>query len=352
MSDFIPKLLMIPADNMGCGFYRIAQPAKWLRKFGWEIRIGDITKIESSDIDWSDLMVIQRPSSSFQISAIQYAKSQGKKVVFELDDYIHGILPSNPGYEAWKPERLNLARACHAMRLADAVTTTTELLANEFRQYNKSVYVLPNYLDFSLWDKRIPFRDTDRLRIGWIGGHSHAADLEVISQPIVDICREFPKVKFVLMGFVPERVFEAIPSMVEPCKACGYEGQIEFRQGVSVLKFPEAIATTNIDIGLAPIIDVAFNRTKSDLKLKEYMKLGVPWIASDVTPYQAWRASGAGYVVSNHPDDWKQHIKLLIEDKEVRKALGETGHKLSKDFSIATHINEWKMAYLKILGKI
>ncbi len=351
MSDFIPKVIFYPADSMGCGFYRIAQPAKWLRKQGWEVRIGEISKIEASDIDWCDLMVIQRPSAAYQLSSMNYAKSQGKKVVFELDDYIQGILPTNPGYEAWKPDRLNLARACQAMRIADAITTTTELLANEFRQYNKNTYVLPNYLDFSLWNKRIPFRDTERIRIGWIGGCSHHADLEIISQPIVDICREFPKVKFVLMGFIPEKVFEAIPTMVEPCKACGYEGQIEFRQGVEVLKFPSAVVSTNIDIGLAPIIDVAFNRTKSDLKLKEYMRLGIPWIASDVTPYQAWRESGAGYVVSNHPDDWRQHIKLLVEDKEIRKSLGEQGYKLSNNFSIAANINQWQLTYLKILGK-
>ena len=348
----LPRILFFSADSMGCGFYRTAQPAKWLRKLSWEIRMGDTNKIESKDIDWADLMVIQRPSSSFQISAIQYAKSQGKKVVFELDDYIQGILPSNPGYEAWKPERLNLARTCHAMRLADAVTTTTELLANEWKQFNKNIYVLPNYLDFTLWNKRIAFRDTERIRIGWIGGCSHQADLEVIAQPMIDICREFPKVKFVLMGFIPEKVFEAIPSMAEPCKACGYEGQIEFRQGVEVLKFPSTIATTSIDIGLAPIIDISFNRTKSDLKLKEYMRLGVPWIASDVTPYQPWRTSGAGYVVSNHPEDWKQHLKLLIKDKEIRKSLGEKGYELSGDFSIARHIDKWKLAYLKILGKL
>jgi glycosyltransferase involved in cell wall biosynthesis len=351
MSEFVPKTLAIPADNSGCGFLRIAQPAKWLRHAGWEIRLGEYTNIKAEDINWCDLMVLQRPSAAYHVSAIKYAQSQGKKVVFELDDYIPGILPCNPGYQAWTPQNLNMARCYHALTLCDAVTTTTEALANEFRPFNKNVFILPNYLDLALWDKRLPFRDTERIRIGWTGGCSHLVDLEIISPVMVDICREYPKVKFVLFGFIPEKVFEAIPSMVEPCKACGYEGQIEFRQGVEILKYPAAVASTGIDVGLAPIIDVAFNRAKSDLKLKEYMRLGVPWVASDVGPYQPWKTSGAGYAASNHPDDWKRYLKLLIEDKEVRKAMGEKGYELSKDFSIALHIDQWKLAYLRILGK-
>jgi glycosyltransferase involved in cell wall biosynthesis len=345
------KLLTISADNQGCGFYRIAQPAKWLRKAGFEIRLGEYHNIKSEDIDWCDLMVIQRPSSSFQIGAINYAKSRGKKVVFELDDYVNGILPSNSAYTAWTPEALNLARCLHALQLCDAATTTTEALANEFKQYQKNVYVLPNYLDLALWNKRLPFRDTERIRIGWTGGCSHQADLSIVGPVMVDICRENPKVKFVMMGFIPEKVFEAIPSMVEPCKACGYEGQIEFIQGVEILQYPSAVAKMGVDIGLAPIIDVAFNRCKSDLKLKEYMRLGIPWVASDVGPYQAWKTSGAGYVASNHPDDWKRYLKLLIEDKETRKAMGEKGYQLSQDFGIVQHIDQWKLAYLRILGK-
>lgn len=351
MNESPIKLLALPADNTGCGFYRIAQPAKWLRNAGWEIRLGNYSNIKSEDIDWCDLMVLQRPSSSFHIGAINYAKGRGKKVVFELDDYVMGILPTNPGFQAWTPENLNLARCLHAMQLCDAVTTTTEILANEFRQFNKNVYVLPNYLDLTLWDRRLPYRDTDRLRIGWTGGCSHQVDLQIIGPAMVDICREFPKVKFVLVGFIPQKVFEAIPSMVEPCKACGYEGQIEFVQGAEVLQYPSVLARTSIDVGLAPIQDVAFNRAKSDLKLKEYMRLGIPWIASDVGPYQAWKTSGAGYAASNHPDDWKRYIKLLIEDKETRKALGDKGYELSKDFSIAMHIDQWKLAYLRILGR-
>ena len=33
------------------------------------------------------------------------------------------------------------------------------------------------------------------------------------------------------------------------------------------------------DIGLAVIADIRFNRTRSNVKLKEYAALGIPWLA-------------------------------------------------------------------------
>ena len=49
---------------------------------------------------------------------------------------------------------------------------------------------------------------------------------------------------------------------------------------------PEALASLNLDLALAPLESNSFNEAKSHLKLIEYGILGFPVICSDVTAYR------------------------------------------------------------------
>ena len=44
-------------------------------------------------------------------------------------------------------------------------------------------------------------------------------------------------------------------------------------------------AEREFDVGLAPLADTAFNRARSNVKLKEYAAAGAMWLASPVGPY-------------------------------------------------------------------
>src|SRR3546814_14721972 len=52
-------------------------------------------------------------------------------------------------------------------------------------------------------------------------------------------------------------------------------------------------------VGVAPLSDTTFNRSKSDIKFLELAALGIPTIASDVAPYRSIRHGETGLQIGS-----------------------------------------------------
>ena len=120
----------------------------------------------------------------------------------------------------------------------------------------------------------------------------------------------------------------------------GYaEGRLSFAEAIGVR--PENVETLPIlphkdyldaiegHIGLAPLNKDTFNEFKSELKLLEFSGLGIPWIASDVTPYrelcERWGWKGR---LCQKPSEWIVHLKALL-DENIRDREGAALKQLS-----------------------
>jgi hypothetical protein len=78
------------------------------------------------------------------------------------------------------------------------------------------------------------------------------------------------------------------------------------------------------DIGLAPLADTAFNRSKSVIKVLDYAAMGLAALASDMPVYQGSLAAGVGgRLVRNDPDAWYAALSLLVRDRAERARLAE-----------------------------
>ena len=66
------------------------------------------------------------------------------------------------------------------LKIADYVTTTTKLFADEISKINKNVFVLPNAINPDEPQFKAKTEPSDRLRFGWLGGSSHLHDLKLI----------------------------------------------------------------------------------------------------------------------------------------------------------------------------
>ena len=65
--------------------------------------------------------------------------------------------------------KLRLETAKTAMGMADAITTTTPILADVYREFNKNVIVLPNCIDTHIWQPADMVK-SDEVRLFWSGG--------------------------------------------------------------------------------------------------------------------------------------------------------------------------------------
>lgn len=350
----LPTVLFVVRDDGGCGFYRCYQPAVALRRHGLFNTITDLHETTPEHIDQADIVVFQDIGSPSSLEAFAYAVSKNKAIVVESDDLLMNVSPNNPGFQAWSPATLYLHRATEQMHKADALTVTTEALAREYFPYNKNIYILPNYLDQNLWDNPLVRKSDGVIRIGWCGGNSHLDDLKHISKVIEKIVKEFDgKVKFETMGMLKQELPDVfhMHEMAEPCPKCQYQGQYQPQPGEPLQDYPKVLATKAWDIALAPIVDTAFNRAKSDLKIKEYGACGFAVVASAVEPYIQAKKAGADIVLASTFEEWYNAIKWLIENQVERVEMAQRNKEWAEKQYIDDHIEKYAEVYKQIIIK-
>jgi hypothetical protein len=92
---------------------------------------------------------------------------------------------------------------------------------------------------------------------------------------------------------------------------------VEVHDMVPVGDYPARLAALGLDVAVAPLEDHPFNRAKSNLKLPEYGILGLPVVASDITPY---RDSPA--ILARSASDWIDALRDMVGDRGKAAAIG------------------------------
>ncbi len=361
MSDSKPNILFVPKDQMGCGFYRMLMPANTIKQAGLanvEV-IYDIT--DPRPAQWANIIVLQRPTDMAMSEYIQYWRAKGKKIIYEIDDFMQGILPENPARPYWEAIGGMITRAMYCMSLCNAVTVSTPRLQAEYSYYNPKIHCLPNYVDKSLWEQPLKNkdfyekrRDDAIIRIGWEGCVGHRHDLELVAKVLEDLVLEYKgKVHLTMFGFTPIDIFLKLPNMHQSCPDCSHTGPLEYFPTVPLLDYPGRLRELAFDIGIAPTVKVSFNDAKSDLRFKEYSILGIPTVASDVPAYQNSIKHGfTGYLCKDSYKEWYKALKTLIDDAKKRKEIGQNARVWAETNYIQDNIVKWLKVYDKVLHQV
>src|ERR1044072_2525819 len=196
------------ADRQGCGTIRVMQPLETL-----EQETGIITDYDEK-LGMQGLVpkviVGQRVCKDEPTRLWQYIASiqgQRPKLVFELDDDLWNIDPTNAaafewfnnGYDrrsrTYHDVKGNLAANIH---VADRVTVTTQALADLVSQWNENVVTVPNRIPEWVLDWERPKRD--RLTIGWMGWATHVRDWDQAGDQVARFVQRNPEVEFHMIG--------------------------------------------------------------------------------------------------------------------------------------------------------
>lgn len=329
-----------PADEGGCGHYRLIWPARALAAEGCDVEIchglpavwrdsGGITELVGVAPLDCDVVVLQRPLQRHLADVIPFLQEQGVAVVVEVDDDFSCIHPDNTAYRqvhpTYSPDRnwRHLARACAA---ADLVTVTTAALARRYGNHGR-VRVLPNcvparYLDIDT----PPFEGT----VGWSGSvDTHPGDLEVtrgaIGRAVAALGLD---VRVVGTGRgVPKAL--GVPAV----HASGW---------LPIDRYPEQLAA--LGIGIVPLAQSAFNEAKSWLKGLELAAVGVPFVASPTGPYRQLHTYRAGDLAAR-PREWEAALRRLATDDDYRAVRAAEGRFLARQWTIEYHADRWMEAW-------
>lgn len=253
-------------------------------------------------------------------------------VVVECDDNFVSTSVGNPAHDAYAPGTDYRGLAIEQFRAADAMIVTTPYLRQVYLDFCDEIHVVPNCIDFTVWDK-IQKVKKPGIRIGWAGGASHNDDLRSIETDVHRILEKYSDVTFVFVHGIPP-FFKGFNRI---------ECVLDFKR---IDKYPGFLARQDFDIGLAPLVDDAFNRSKSNLRWLEYSALKIPTIASNMGHFKSTIRNGIDGILT---DDFYGAMEELVNDSKKRKAIGRAAYdRIRADFNVDIETEK----YAKILSDL
>jgi glycosyltransferase involved in cell wall biosynthesis len=380
------KVLVVPSDRTGVGKFRSVDPHIFLQnQYPDDFHVDIIYEPPYDDVNfWTDYQIVSfhrsiGPDFEKAHRLIQMLNSLGVITICDIDDY---WMPGkeHPIHDIIKVHKIN-EKITANLKVAKYVTTTTTLFADEIKKLNSNVVVFPNAINPNESQFKEPTLESDRLRIGWLGGSSHLHDIQLLDQGFGKITGLKDKVQYVLCGFdtrgtvteinaqtgeqnkrniLPhetvwaqyEKIFTQNYSMVsEDYKKhlLNYDQQSYSNEldeaYVRVWTKPVTSYAKNyskFDVSLAPIKNTMFNRMKSQLKVIEAGFYKKALIASDLGPYtidlkhclkNGEFVDGNALLVNenrNH-SDWAKFIEKLVKNPNLAKDMGERLYETVKD---------------------
>jgi glycosyltransferase involved in cell wall biosynthesis len=327
------KVLVVPSDRTGVGYFRSTKPHITLEKnYPDEFHV-DIDYEPKLDNDaWLqqyDIIHYHRTLGPYERCAefVDKCDKLGIITIMDIDDH-WSPGQHHPAYAMIKNSGMD-KKIHENLKNAKNITTTTPLFAKELLKINsnKSVHILPNAIDPTEKQYTPKPEKSDRLRIGWLGGSSHLKDLEILHGVVGKIKSDklLDKVQFVVCGFdlrgmvtiIDEKTGQQKQRPIQPKESVWYQYEriftsdytsisedyrdflLSFKKGEyegvenepyrRVWTKPISTYATNynlFDVSLAPIVEHEFNRVKSQLKVIEagFHKKAI--IAQDYGPYQ------------------------------------------------------------------
>lgn len=334
VSPKAPKVSVFPADRGGTGWYRLLFVAGALQQQGFPVLV-DSPKIDAKWLGKElvgvlplkdvDVMVFQRPLKRAIRDAIPFIQEQGIAVVIEIDDDFTSIDANNPAFISSHPKRNpdhNWHLLLDAIRMADMLTVSTPALARKHNHPN--TVVLENCIPNAYVEMGKAKTEHDPLIVGWGGSpETHPGDLEQMGQ------LSLGDAWFMALG--GRRTREVLN--VDRSRSIYVPWTKSIEDYASVL--------TQIDIGLAPLIDTTFNHSKSFLKSLEMSALGVPHIASPLPEYLKLGTA----MLARRPKDWARSLKSLLVNGSLRQELREKGLERAAEFTYEKRAHLWWEAW-------
>lgn len=305
-SESVRVVAYIPSGVTSLVDIRMRGPLEnWSKRHGGSLRLRDLKDVRPEDLYWGDVFVNQRVSGLNTSSLINTLKLYGKKVVFEMDDLLTEI-PDFLGHH--RLSKSNLGFLLSSMAAADAISTSTQRLANKLSKFNPNVHLVPNCIHGAISAKKSAA--VDILKATIVIASTDSVTVDILLKPVQRIKQAYgDAVQIVAIGPIAQ-FFKKKKVAVQEFPIQGYA---EFRKLLSEIVNP---------IGIIPLDDSVFSSCKSPIKFFDYASVGIPSLCSNVPPYSDYVAhEETGLLVDNNEQAWYEAITKAVEDTRLRESL-------------------------------
>lgn len=346
--------------------YRISVPADYADRIDDAVRDG-VATVDLSPLEWADVLLFRRwygtvhaceqcdfaaaDATSVRdhcrteghepvvrdrivrglLQAIEADRSvlQGRAMVYELDD---DLLDPQPwlGFDRRLSGDRDLIE--RFARRADLVTVATPTLAGRLRAYNPNVRVIRNAV-VPEWYESMPAGPAESQSFLYYGSGARLHDYAVC-RAAVDEMASAAGVRRVWLGSTEP----AVRAVVD--EALPYESEVR--------GFIRRLAEVRPSVGLAPVGQDPYSRSRSELHWLEYSLVGAATVASRTMgggPYDVIR-DGVDGLLARNKTEWREQLRRVTESASLRHELaGRARERVLAEYDVRQRVVEWADAF-------
>lgn len=314
-----------------------------LSRIGWDAKCGLPIGVEEKGFGLTveegglfgfTYLVMKLMMHQATAALMQKTQDLGGRIVVDVDDFHYGIPKENVASRLTDPTKHQHNNRMFyeiGIRQADAVTVSTDFLANFYERRCREVHLIRNALDVERYSM---IEQPDFPTFGWVGATPWrtGGDLEMLSEWLPAFVKEYG-VKVHHSGHIPS----------DPKHFAARAGLRRVNTALmqNMENYPKLL--TYFHVGLVPLNANDFSESKSYLKGLEYAAAGIPFIASPTFEYRLLHKSGVGRLAST-PDEWTDHARELL-DPNVRMEEAQRQRVIvEREFNIHGRGEQWATA--------
>ncbi len=271
----------------------------------------------------ADYVFIHREASMIGPPIFEWiiAKVLRKKYIYDFDDAIW--LPNYSETNARFHRLKAYGKVKRIIKWAHTVSAGNNYLKGYAKQYNNRVYVIPTTIDLKNVHNESADVRQEPVNIVWTGTHTTMGylknfvpilqDLEASEQfTFTVISNQPPEFSFDSLRYVPWNKASEITDLAKSC------------------------------IGVMPMEENEWSEGKCGFKGLQYMALGIPAILSPVGMNKEIIDNGKNGFLCQDKEAWKECIRSLIKDPELRYSIGLEGKNTVKErYSVEANVEKY-----------
>lgn len=288
----------------------------------------------------ADVIIFHRSNSLSDLRALRLAEDSGKPIIYDIDDNLFEIsLETSLG----RSMRSSLAVGImdRFVRAAHETRVYSPLMHEAVARRGGRPTLQRAYFEAPAGVETLQPMVKEHVRIAFASARTGGEDIErPMEEALVRIARRYGKgVEFLFWK--------------EPAIAVMDTGRVRLESPIADYKrFLQTLASLQPDIGLAPLGDDRFFRSKTNNKYREYGGLGIAGIYSDIDLYRSCVQDGqTGLLVPNNVGAWESALIRLIESKSLRQQIAAAAARdVAHAYSFELFLTGWQSTISRVAG--
>jgi len=282
-------------------------------------------------LDAADILVFSRNMQMMYRHLLDVALALGKPLVYDIDDNFFELPPPYQ-QDVSQPHEQSIALLEEYLRAAALVRVYAAPMQERVQELNPRVVRVDGLIDWSLLSSTPPQRDPRRVRIVYATSRIRRDDLAslFLAAMLKVLAVYHDVVEFYCWGHHPLEL-RNVPGVRFLNYVHNYDA------------FFRRFARAGFDIGLAPLRDEIFYRSKTNNKFREYAACRIAGVYSNVDVYSSCvEHERSGLLVPNSTEAWFQAIARLVEDAALRATIQEQAFSYVRaHYSLEKAQHEW-----------